>query len=280
MKKIIVPEGGKLDLQKLLVGHFIESVPGSCTKKITYVLQGDGLWEIRRNKLGVFRTHLYNGVVPGLKKTICEEPTWELNVPLIPLKLWDTTISFFKEIQKTHDTEAYLQFFYNTEEEEYVLHCPQQEVSKASVKYKTDPEFEKDKYISFMEIHSHGTMGAFFSGTDNADETSDRFYGVVGKITSVFPEYKFRLVLGGKHLEVDLFDLFQQRPGEAYPSDWVDRIKKEEPKFKHKKFIGKRNKEDEYEDLWGAQLEMDAFEEEEEDFHQFSLSRFVEKYGR
>lgn len=277
MKKEKMSEENKLNFQKLLVGHFVENVPCDCTKKIIYLLQGDGLWEIRKNKLGSFRIHLFETNIPGLKKTI-EEPGWELNVPLIPLKLWDMTVSFFKEIQKVHDTEAYLQFFYDSEKEEYVLHCPQQEVSKASVKYKTDPEFEKDKYIFVMEIHSHGTMNAFFSGTDNADEKSDRFYGVVGKIKDVYPEFKFRLILGGKQIDVELNDLFEEKQKSSYPSDWVNRIKKETPKFK-KFYPGKRKSfysEDE-EDTWGEQIEMDMFEDEMEESY---LTKFLDKYGQ
>ena len=36
-----------------------------------------------------------------------------------------------------------------------------------------------------MDIHSHNTMGAFWSGTDNADEKETRLFGVLGKITSI-----------------------------------------------------------------------------------------------
>lgn len=276
MKKEKISEDNKLNFQKLLVGHFVENVPEDCNKKIIYLMQGDGLWEIRKNKLGTFKTQLFETNIQGLKKTI-EEPGWELNVPLIPYKLWEMTISFFKEVQKVHDAEAYLQFFYDSEKEEYVLHCPQQEVSKASVKYKTDPEFENDKYIFVMEIHSHGTMSAFFSGTDNEDEKSDRFYGVIGKIKNSYPEFKFRLILGNRQMEIDLFDLFEEKQKTTYPSDWLERIKKPEVKFKNAPLKKGKNyfaEEDDYE-IWGEQIEIDAFNEEMKDF---SLINFLEKY--
>jgi PRTRC genetic system protein A len=215
-----------------MVAHYIEDVPEDCTKKIAYVMQGDGVYERRSNKLGTFTTRLAEVEVPGLHSNL--EEGWELNVPKIPAALLGTTVAFFRQIYKKHSSEVFLQFFYDIEEDDYVVHCPKQTITMASVKYENDELFTDEGKILVFEIHSHGNMGAFFSGTDDHDEKADRFYGVIGNIESFFPDLKLRLSIGGHKIEVDVDDLFdldeEMYHAESYPKDWVDRIKKEKIK--------------------------------------------------
>ena len=85
----------KLALQKAMVGHYIESIPESNTKKINYVMQGDGLWQVRKNRIGTFYMHTAEANIPGLESTISEG--WELNVPRIPLDLWKKTLAYIRK---------------------------------------------------------------------------------------------------------------------------------------------------------------------------------------
>lgn len=235
----------KLALQKMLVGHFIESIPEDCKKGVVYCLQGDGLWEKRSNKLGTFYSHLFEMNIPGLDETLTAG--FDLKVPKIPASLLGTIITFFRKIYEQHHSEAFLQCLFDVEKEEYILHCPKQVVSAGSVHYNHDLDFEAGK-IQVMEIHSHGDMGAFFSGTDDDDEKNDRFFGVVGSIKKFFPDLKLRLTLGGRHYEVDVPDLFdinnEMYHMENYPTTWPEQVskitKKEKKKSrgKHGKFKG------------------------------------------
>jgi hypothetical protein len=111
-------------------------------------------------------------------------------------------------------------------------------VGPASVRYEVDEKFEDPKYIFFFEIHSHGDMNAFFSSIDDADEKSDRFYGVIGKVGQKFPEIKLRLCLGKRKYNVDIEDIFEIEDKEdSFPKEWLDNIKKAEtPKYK---YVGK-----------------------------------------
>lgn len=59
-----------------------------------------------------------------------------------------------------------------------------------------------------FEAHSHNTMGAFFSGTDNAYEQYFRFYAVVGNLDRQKPSVAFRLGVHGYHFPVRLSQLF------------------------------------------------------------------------
>lgn len=58
-----------------------------------------------------------------------------------------------------------------------------------------------------IEMHSHGHMGAFFSGTDNKDETGLKLYGVVGKLDAT-PIVKLRVGVYGYFHELSWKEVF------------------------------------------------------------------------
>ncbi|MCA9873068.1 MAG: hypothetical protein KC441_05420 [Anaerolineales bacterium] len=65
-----------------------------------------------------------------------------------------------------------------------------------------------------FEAHSHNTMSAFFSGTDNAFEQHFRFYAVVGHLDQPRPSVTFRLGVYGYHIPLPLSTLFDFSQGE------------------------------------------------------------------
>ena len=232
----------KLLLEKMMVAHYIEEVPEDCNKSVVYVMQGDGVYEKRKNKLGWFTTQIAEIEIPGLKKELSVD--WELNVPKIPASYLGTTVAFFRNIYKKHSSEVFLQFFYDLEKKEYIIHCPKQIVSGASVQYSNDENFEDETKILVFEIHSHGNMHAFFSSIDDSDEKADRFYGVIGSVTEFFPEMKIRLLVGGRAMDVEVEELFnldeEMYHVENYPKDWAARIEERKvKKFKARSFPGK-----------------------------------------
>lgn len=195
----------KTDIQKLIIGHHIEDIPDT-SKSINYVWQGNGVWEVRKNSIGVFRSHIHKFNTPGLHSNLTEG--FELSVPKIPASLLDVVIVYFRQIYNKCSSEVFVQFFYNPDEHEYIIYIPKQKVSPASVKYERNHEYEKGKIFVF-EIHSHGNMGAFFSGTDDGDEKEDRFFGVIGKVESRKPELSLRLCIGGKPTKIKIDELFE-----------------------------------------------------------------------
>lgn len=218
----------KFEIQKLLCSHYIENVPQNCSKKVIYVLDGDGLWEIRKSPVAVFTTLLHEFSIPGLKSGIREDG-FSLNVPKIPISFFETIISFFKKIYEKHSSEVFVQCFYDFNKKEFILFCPEQKVGLASVKYERDLKFEQNKILVF-EVHSHASMSAFFSGTDNKDEKSDGFFGVVGKLNNFYPEVIFSCVVGGNRKEISIDDIFDIERDDNFPKDWINKIKKEKRK--------------------------------------------------
>ncbi len=57
---------------------------------------------------------------------------------------------------------------------------------------------EDNSYIP-IEVHSHNTMAAFFSGTDNLDETGLRIYGVFGRVDNPVVDFKVRISVYGHY---------------------------------------------------------------------------------
>ena len=53
---------------------------------------------------------------------------------------------------------------------------------------------------AIIEVHSHHAMGAYFSATDDRDETGRRVYGVLGRLNTAAPELAFRVATGCRPL--------------------------------------------------------------------------------
>lgn len=243
MSKNTISKEKEVALQKLMVGHFIENIPDDCSKKVCYILQGNGLWERRINKLGTFTTQLHNFKIPGLNENYKED--WELNVPLIPASILVQIVSFFRKINRTYDSEVFVQVFYDFNEKAYKAHVPSQVVSGASVNYRNDNDFQNDpNMLLVFEVHSHNTMGAFFSGIDDRDEKSDRFYGVIGKLNNYYPEMLIRLSVGGKRMSVDVDEIFDladdQTFAEVFPAEWMSKVSKQRFKARTYRSGGKK----------------------------------------
>jgi hypothetical protein len=62
--------------------------------------------------------------------------------------------------------------------------------------------------VPVMELHSHNSMAAFWSGTDDAHERANQFYMVMGKLDSTL-EYKVRFCAGGKFVDTNLFTIVE-----------------------------------------------------------------------
>ena len=53
---------------------------------------------------------------------------------------------------------------------------------------------------AIVEVHLHHAMGAYFSATDDRDETGRRVYGVLGRLNTAAPELAFRVATGCRPL--------------------------------------------------------------------------------
>lgn len=99
--------------------------------------------------------------------------------------------------------EAMYQFWFDGEPGNYkpsvqrTWRCsmPRQIQTATAVKY-------NDLGQTVIDLHSHNSMPAFFSSTDDADEQGLRFYAVIGRIDTDHPEIRVRVGVYGHFMDV------------------------------------------------------------------------------
>lgn len=145
----------------------------------------------------------------------------------IPLQMFYQIRAFFKEVCEKHGQalEAHCYIMYNSETG-YYIHVPEQTVSGGTVEFSYEGLNSNDCIV--VDIHSHGSMSAFFSGTD---DTNDRrhiyFSGVIGKVNTPRPEMTFRFNMYDLKKAATLPDIFQEvAETVTVPEEWLAQVKK------------------------------------------------------
>jgi len=113
-----------------------------------------------------------------------------LKVPRIPGRL---LLDVLVDARRQIDLEFMYHFRFSPEQG-WTVTRPEQAQSWARVGYRHDPTGV------VLDLHSHHTMPAFFSATDDGDEKGGRFYAVMGHIDQPQPQLILRLGLYGHWL--------------------------------------------------------------------------------
>lgn len=145
---------------------------------------------------------------PLLRATLCISPAEirglapldeeiELTHGRIPRSFYDLAIS---ALMVNWSLE---QFLAVTWDGQYHLTAPTQTREPGAVTYNKVGS-------TVLDIHSHGAMKAWFSGTDNKDDLGLCLYMVVGRLDTFVPDVEMRLGVYGYHAPVykeDIFDV-------------------------------------------------------------------------
>ena len=189
-------------------------------KPIVLLPSKDGrVYEQRRNEIGCFTAPAEN--VREFEDIRAE---FKMALPKIPAHIFSKVMGFFKSISDELHYEVLVHILYDTEEKEYIIKVPKQRISEASVNSETDEPYP-DRYIHVMDFHSHNTMPAVFSGTDNADEKETRLYAVAGRFNRTFPEITVRAGCAGKFIPLNPEDVFEGDFFGSYPEEWKENIR-------------------------------------------------------
>jgi len=174
------------------------------------------VYEMRKQEMGTFITptagdkalsEVTAGFIPAL--------------PLIPHRLVNAIIGFFRHLAIEGDYEALVNIYWDKENEHYIADVPKQTVTKISINSEKSAKYESDRYIHYMDIHSHNSMKAFFSATDDNDEKATRLYAVMGRVNNYLPELKVRISNGGKFLEINPSHVFETVISDCeWPTTW------------------------------------------------------------
>lgn len=211
----------------LLAGQSLTD-EGVLEKEITEIVASNGLFKVTKKPIGLFIEKLQafdkeiNGFAP------IEEGV-QLLIPKIPGKYLIQILSWYRDVERRDHTEASNLFFWNhnnvdiptkyvdgsdvkgvTVDGQLVIYTPVQTNSATLSEFGNDGmvDWFRQNMAILAEFHSHNTMDAFFSGTDNANENMTQFYGVWGRVTSEKPASIMRYVVGNTRKEVPLSYLF------------------------------------------------------------------------
>lgn len=146
-------------------------------------------------------------------------------LPLIPQSLFQQIISFFRcYMDNGQEFEALAHILWDREQEVFTVYIPPQQVFKARVNAELPRDrFSEERYLHYADIHSHNSMAAKFSPTDDQDEKATRIYAVVGRLDKFLPEITVRMSCGGTYLELDPSLIFEGL-GEEFPDEWRDNV--------------------------------------------------------
>lgn len=192
-------------------------------KTICLIPSADGkVYEMRKTEMGEF-------VAP--KNNIVEFQAVRAGftpaLPLIPQSLLQQIISFFRcYMEEGREFEALAHILWDKEQKEFTVYIPPQQVSKTRVEARLPADrFSEERYVHYADIHSHNSMEAKFSCTDNLDEQATRIYAVVGRLDQFFPDLTVRMSCGGTFQELEPGLVFES-VGEVFPEEWRRNVKK------------------------------------------------------
>jgi PRTRC genetic system protein A len=161
-----------------------------------YLLAANGLFLRASNPLLSATIQVAPADVRGLAP-LTEELT--LAHGRIPFRLMEPTLTFLT----SWGCELYLGVVWKDGAYEKVI--PVQTGSPASVQYERRPH-------TLLDVHTHGKMRAFFSGTDDRDERGFQLYMVVGRLDLPVKEVALRLGIYCYFAPLDWGEVFDRPP--------------------------------------------------------------------
>ena len=190
-------------------------------KAIAYIPAQDGkVYEMRRNEIGTF-------VAPSLHIAELEDirAGFQMSLPRLPAALLTQIIAFFRRVCVDYgrDVEALVNVLWDREKGEYVLHVPPQRIDKASVETDLSAQPNPERYLHVMDVHSHNTMAACFSRTDDLDEQATRLYMVIGRLDRYYPDIRCRFACGGRHVEIPAEQVCE-RTDVPFAPEWLKAV--------------------------------------------------------
>lgn len=212
--------------------HFGPQELDAYDKNTNIVVAKNGVFRVVKTAIAVFTTKIAEMtegyVVPGMPEM---KEGVELLIPKIPFKYWLQPLNWYRDVQTKDGTEASVLFFWNhnnqvipteyedgkaikgvTEDGQFVIYCPVQKNSAGLSEFHNDGmvKWLREHTTPLLETHSHHTMDAYFSGTDDANENFYQFYAVYGKITQANPMFAFRFCSGKHKVQISPWTLFEK----------------------------------------------------------------------
>lgn len=193
-------------------------------KVICLIPGGDGrFYELQKTEQGEF-------IAP--KDRVVEFPQIRAGfipaLPLIPMSLISQIIGFFRAfMEKNAECEALALIYWDKIDREYFAYVPKQKVTRDRIDadLRDCPYDDEDRYICYADIHSHNSMDAYFSSTDDWDEKGTGLYLVVGHLEKFLPDIEARISCGGSFVSIDPAIVIEGLGEESsYPRSWLANV--------------------------------------------------------
>jgi PRTRC genetic system protein A len=148
-----------------------------------YIMAGNGIF-IRAKRTGLTVTApLAEMAIVGLANL---EPELILEYPKVPRYLLQQILELSRQAAP-HEILFHLDYL----NQQWQLEIPQQEANSTQVIWQ-----QTESNNPLIEIHSHHNLGAFFSQTDDQDESGFKIYAVLG---TIFTQPKLLVRVGIYH---------------------------------------------------------------------------------
>jgi len=170
---------------------------------VYYVIGKDGIY-LKKN-LGLIESLAPVKKIPGLEEVTCFAT---MSIAKIPGHWFAKVYEFFKEVHNQYKAEAVVLLFYNQDSKKYKIVAPAQKVSGAACDYNKGMNIKDMTMIG--TIHSHSSMSAFHSGTDDTDEkVFDGLHITIGNVNDEFPSISTSIVANGFRQICDSHDYIE-----------------------------------------------------------------------
>ena len=172
---------------------------------ICYIVAKEGIF--LKKKMGIMES-----IAPVKNISILESvnSTARMNIKKIPGGQFAQIVAFFKEVYNKFHGESIVLLFYDEERKVYKIIPPKQKVTAAACEYDKGIVIEGMQMIG--TIHSHASMSAFHSGTDDNDEEHfDGLHITIGNVNQEDVSITASIVANGHRFVVQ-------------PEEYVERL--------------------------------------------------------
>ncbi|SMC08091.1 PRTRC system protein A [Sulfobacillus thermosulfidooxidans DSM 9293] len=185
--------------------------PAACAagnEPVRFLITPTGVVEYRTTPIGLFRVARPDIPRPAISASVPLTAGTEgvtFTIPRIPYDFLPTIVT---ECRRALPHELLLEVRWDVRRQCFRILIPHQQATATSVTTDALRDPYDPLFPRVVQIHSHGTLPAFFSATDDADEQATGCYGVIGRCDQPRPDMVWRMSCGGRFVSLTVSNLF------------------------------------------------------------------------